>query len=446
MNELFASLPQVETLLQDERIARWFAIISRPVTVDVVRKSLEMLRIRIQNEVRPFTVEEVIQACEDELEAVDATRAKRVINATGVIIHTNLGRAPISSRQWQHAGELNVHYTNLEFNLNSGKRGSRSPFAASLLARLCHSEDALVVNNNAAAIFLILSVFAKRKEVIVSRSELVQIGGGFRIPDILSASGAKLVEVGTTNITTIDDYLGAITERTAMVLKVHRSNFALRGFTEEPATRTLAEHLPPNILLVVDQGSGVLTQSIKGETAVATHIKDGAHLVSFSADKALGSVQGGCIVGLGELVTRLAKSPLYRTVRVGKTVSSLLEAALIDHLNAVYPPALAMVSRSLDELTALGEAILGQIPSANLTLVEDTMTLGGGSTPDEAVPSRSIRIATTKADAVAKALRLRRVPIIATVSKAAVHLNLGTIQADEIDEVVAALRHVVESC
>jgi L-seryl-tRNA(Ser) seleniumtransferase len=445
MNELYASLPQVETLLQQDRIEVWFSRISRPVAVDVVRETLQLFRSRIESEQRAFSPEEIIEECVAALDAVYQRRLKPVINCTGVIIHTNLGRVPLSAKSWQEAGRLNTSYTNLEFDLSSGKRGKRSSFTTELLSRLCGSESALVVNNNAAAVFLILSTFARRKEVIVSRSELVQIGGGFRIPDILASSGAKLVEVGTTNITTIDDYLEAITDRTAVVLKVHRSNFALRGFTEEPSTRTLAAHLPPNILLVVDQGSGVLSSDIKGETPVSSHIRDGAHLVSFSADKALGSVQGGCIVGNGDLVAKLATHPLYRTMRVGKTVSSLLEASLIDHLNGVGTPALAFARRSVEELAAIGHTILGAVASSRLSLVEETMTLGGGSTPDESLPSLAIRLASAKPNRDAQVLRSREVPIITTVVKGAIHLNLGALAPEEAGTVISALKDLLEA-
>ncbi len=439
MNEIYASLPQVERLLQQRRIELWFDRISRPVTVDAVRRTLARLRDRIATEGITFCAEEVITACEDELRNTHRRRLQRVINATGVIIHTNLARAPVSEESWRGAEELNCRYTNLEFDLEAGKRGARSSFTTELLCRLGESDAALVVNNNAAAIFLILTAFAKGKEVIVSRSELVQIGGGFRIPDILTASGARLVEVGTTNITTIDDYLGAITARTAMVLKVHRSNFALRGFTDEPTVAELAGALPAGLLLAVDQGSGVLDDDTPGETAVATYIKAGAHLVSFSADKALGSVQAGCIVGSVRLVTTLAKHPLYRTMRIGKTVSSLLEASLIDHLNGKAVPALSFASRTTEELECLAEKILSSVASTRLSLVEDTMTIGGGSTPDETRPSRSIRIASGRAHKDAHFLRSWPTPIIATVSKGAVLLNLGTVFSDECDQIARAL-------
>ena len=444
MNTLYETLPQVETLLQQPSIEKWFAFISRPVATDVVRLTVERFRERIGLENKAFSFEEIVEACDEALGVIHDRRLRPVINASGVIIHTNLGRAPISKENWEQVRLLNCSYTNLEFDVQKGKRGKRSSFTSVLLTKLSGAQDALVVNNNAAAIFLILSTFAKRKEVIVSRSELVQIGGGFRIPDILKSSGAKLVEVGTTNITTIDDYLEAITERTAMVLRVHRSNFALRGFTEEVSVRELKEHLPPHLLLVVDQGSGALDRRIPSEITVQQHISSGADLVCFSADKALGSVQAGCIVGREDLVAKLGKHPLFRTMRIGKTVSSLLEASLVDHLNGVDQPTGKLLFRSMTELKEAGTLIIGKIKSERLSLLEDTMTLGGGTTPDENLPSLSICLSSAKPHKDAETLRLRKIPIITTVHKGAVHLNLGTVMEDELEEVILALTELVE--
>ena len=221
-------------------------------------------------------IDRIAAACERQYRQ----RPIRVINCSGVLIHTNLGRAPLNRQVWDAVQAANTRYTALEYALEEGKRGQRNALFSPLFAELTGAEGAVVVNNNAAALFLILSTFAQGKEVIVSRGELVQIGGGFRIPEILEQSGATLVPVGTTNITTCADYLAAVTERTALVLKVHRSNFAIRGFTEEPSTAELASALPKKIMLVVDQGSGVLSSStVPGETSVTEHIHAGASLV-----------------------------------------------------------------------------------------------------------------------------------------------------------------------
>lgn len=442
---MYETLPQVEALLQHPSIGKWFVHVSRPVAADVLRITIEEFRKRIGTEQKGFDLDEIVSACEKALATISCQRLQQVINATGVIIHTNLGRAPISRENWERVGSLNYSYTNLEFDVAKGKRGRRSSFTSLLLTKMSGAEDALVVNNNAAAIFLILSAFAKRKEVIVSRSELVQIGGGFRIPDILKASGAKLVEVGTTNITTLADYLDAINEKTAMVLRVHRSNFALRGFTEEVGVRDLKQHLPSDLLLVVDQGSGVFDPRIPSETTVGRHIASGADLVSFSADKALGSVQAGCVVGKRELVAKLGKHPLFRTMRIGKTVSSLLEATLVDLLNGVDQPVGTLLFRSVAEMRKTGRSILERIKSERLSLIEDTMTLGGGSTPDESLPSLSIRLASSKPQKDARALRLRPIPIITTIHKGAVHINLGTVLYHETEELVSALTDLVEA-
>lgn len=220
-----------------------------------------------------------------------------MLNGTGVILHTNMGRSPLFPEAWDAVRDLNTRYSNLELELQTGKRGVRSGLIPELLRILTGSEAALVVNNNAAAVLLTLSALAKDREVIVSRGQQIQIGGGFRIPEILALSGARLVEVGTTNITTPSDYLSALTERTAFVLVVHTSNFRIRGFASHPSVKVLADQLPPTVGLVVDQGSGVTTERIPGETCVRRYLEDGAHLVCFSADKVLGGPQAGIVLG-----------------------------------------------------------------------------------------------------------------------------------------------------
>ena len=262
-------------------------------------------------------------------------RLGRVINATGVILHTNLGRAPLPAEAWSAAAAANTGYSNLELDLATGSRGRRGGLAAELCALAAGAEAALVVNNNAAALFLILSCFARRREVLVSRGEQVQIGGGFRIPEILALSGARLVEVGTTNVTTVEDYTEAAGLNTAMALVVHSSNFRIRGFTEKPPLERLARVLPKDVILAVDQGSGALAEGVRGEQAAGRCLEDGAHLVCFSADKLLGGPQAGLIAGRSDLIQALSRHPLHRIFRPGKTVLSLLEECLVRRLNGV---------------------------------------------------------------------------------------------------------------
>lgn len=446
MSDQRLRIPQVETLLQEPTIQHWFALLSRPITVDQVRKVLEQVRSDWASCKSMPTRGEIVAMIEASCENRYLRRPRRVINCTGVIGHTNLGRAPVSIDVWNDAAPENTGYCSIELDLVSGKRGERNALVSDLLSQATEAESAIVVNNNAAAIFLTLSVFAKRKEVIVSRGELVQIGGGFRIPDILRQSGAKLVEVGTTNITTIEDYVEAVTERTAMVLKVHRSNFALRGFSSEPNTRELSAALPPHVLLVVDQGSGVLDDGRPGETSVASHVSQGAHVVTFSADKALGSVQAGCIAGSAMLMAKLRRSPLYRVLRPGKTVLTLLEHSMVRRLNGELPPVLRLYDRSVEELRLLGEQIIEALPEHSCTLVEAPMTLGGGSCPDEQVPGIAIRLnMKASPERLLSSLRAMDVPIIGTIEHKAVNLNLGAVSAQDVPLIIESLRKLLEA-
>jgi len=356
-----------------------------------------------------------------------------VVNCTGVLVHTNLGRSPLAEYVWDAAKQVNCGYSNVEFDLEKGKRGNRSDSIATLVGLLVGAQSALVVNNNAAAVFLLLSALAKGKEVLISRGELVQIGGGFRIPDILEQSGAKLVEVGTTNITTVDDYTRHITENTAMVLKVHTSNFAIKGFARTPSVQEIAAVLPKRIILAVDQGSGVITTDLPGETSLRECLKQGAHLATFSGDKILGSVQAGCIAGKRPLIQTLGKHPLYRVLRPGKTVLSLFEEALIERLNGTEGVSLALGRRGPQQLRSLGEAIIHGLPPTIVRLVEAPMTLGGGSTPDVTFPGIAIEIVPPgKAEELTTSLRDLPLPIIGTITQGAVRLHLGALTSAEV--------------
>jgi L-seryl-tRNA(Ser) seleniumtransferase len=441
------AIPQVEKLVSSEKLALWISLISRPLVIAIVREKLEQLRNIWQKTGElpdeSEMIEQVVTACKRQYRC----RPIRVINCSGVLIHTNLGRAPLDQRVWNAVQAANTHYTALEYSLEKGTRGQRNALFSPLFATLTGSEGAVVVNNNAAAIFLILSTFAKGKEVIVSRGELVQIGGGFRIPDILEQSGATLVPVGTTNITTCDDYLEAITEQTAMVLKVHRSNFAVRGFTEEPSTAQLVAALPKEIMLVVDQGSGVIqSATVPGETSVTEHIHAGASLVSFSGDKVLGSVQSGCIVGKRDFLTPLERHPLYRVLRPGKTVATILEQTLIYQLNGELSTPLHMAKRSHKELKAIGEHIIEDLPSDNVSLVEAPMTLGGGSAPDEYIPGIAIKLMTEiSAEQMIKLLRDCDIPIIGKIEHDSVLLHLGSVDEEEADIIRTELKQLLKT-
>ena len=443
-NDLYRGIPQVEKLLEDPRLARWCAALSRPLTARIVSEALASVRAGIRDSGARPTEEDIVAAVGTACARTASRRLARVINATGIILHTNLGRAPLPREVWESAAAVNTGYATLEMDIVTGRRGRRGGIVPDLLRVLTGCEDALVVNNNAAAVLLGLSALAAGREVIVSRGEQVQIGGGFRIPDILALSGARMVEVGTTNITTADDYARALGPDTAMVLEVHPSNFRIRGFTETPGTAALARALPPDVVLAVDQGSGTTTEDIRGEQMVRAHLAHGAHLVFFSGDKVLGGPQAGIAVGRADLVKKLGVHPLARALRPGKAVYSLLEELLVARLNgAVAGHAERILSLTRDDLARMGRRMMRRLPTGAARLVPSRLSTGGGSSPDESVPSLSLELLSARdPQAVLEDLRGLPVPIIGTIADGRVRLALATMHGEDeraIAEAIAAV-------
>jgi L-seryl-tRNA(Ser) seleniumtransferase len=360
-----------------------------------------------------------------------------VINATGVILHTNLGRAPIPV-------DRPAGYTNLEFDLDKGSRGSRSAHAATLLARAGGAEAALVVNNGAAAVLLALTTLATGQDVLVSRGELVEIGGGFRIPDVLASSGARLVEVGTTNRTRRVDYQAALTERTALILKVHTSNYRITGFTEAVTVAELSELGVP---VVVDLGSGLLDEGcpwlpagppawLRGEPAVRQALAAGAALVTFSGDKLLGGPQAGIIAGRAALVDSCRSHPLARALRPGGLVLEVLQEVALAYLNrdaGQSLPLWSMATVPIDELRTRAEAIIGSTGKARV--VDCSAAMGGGTLPGVSIPSCGIAVGGD----VSGALRAWSPPVIARVRDDQTICDLRTVLPGQDDELTAAL-------
>ncbi|MEG0006986.1 MAG: L-seryl-tRNA(Sec) selenium transferase [Aeromonas sp.] len=435
-------LPQVEQLLQQAFLAPYIADLSRPLVTQVVRETLSELR---QSE--GFRTTGIDQTCLEaqivaHCQRLVRQRQTRLINATGTLVHTNLGRSPLNAQLWDEVRELNTGYNNLELDLATGKRGGRKGLIAPLLASLTQAEDSLVVNNNAASLFLLLQEMAKGCEVIVSRGEQIQIGGGFRIPDILALSGATLVEVGTTNITTAKDYLDAITDRTALVLMVHRSNFAIRGFTESPDIGEVARALPDHIVLAVDQGSGLTTETFApDETSVRQYLKAGADLVCYSGDKLLGGPQCGIIGGRADLIKRLEKHPMMRTFRPSRIVYSLLERLLIHKLNK-SPVGEGIAQRTLSNPEAMqgrAERLMAALPGC-FAQVPAPLVVGGGTLPDEFYPAPALACLDTRpAQQLLDALRELPVPVIATVRQQQVLLNMASLLEDDMDVLIEQL-------
>jgi len=440
-----AQLPQIETLLQSEELKIWFSRLSRPLVARLASETIAEVRTAMQ-EGGEFPGEPaIVRALAERCRETAGRRIHHLINATGVVLHTNLGRAPISKAAWRSAEAVNTGFSNLEFDLKTGKRGKRKGIIPDLLSILVGAQDALMVNNNAAAVFLILSALAKGREVIVSRGEQVQIGGGFRIPEILAQTGTRMVEVGTTNITRLEDYTNAFSPDTAMVLTVHASNFRIRGFTDRPGIRELAASIPEGVLLVVDQGSGTTTERIPGEQSVSHYLSSGADLVSFSGDKVLGGPQAGFIVGGSELIRILSRHPLNRVFRPGKTIYSLMEEALVARLNrSAEPPVEAVLSLPVEQLRARGESLLNELPPNTAGLVNSTVTTGGGSAPDEHFPSLSIELLVKdKPEKTLAALRRMDPPIVGTIVGGRVQLNLATLLPEEVQLVGESLKRLL---
>jgi L-seryl-tRNA(Ser) seleniumtransferase len=444
-----SKLPQIERLLANPRVEPWFQRLSRPLVSRLAAETVASFRQSLRGEPRegpsPSAAEVeagVLAELEGACRLAARRRVGRVINATGVILHTNLGRAPLPREAWSAAEAANTGYSNLELDLATGGRGLRGGLAAELSALAAGAEAALVVNNNAAALFLILTCFARRREVLVSRGEQVQIGGGFRIPEILALSGARLVEVGTTNITTLEDYTEAVGLATAMVLLVHSSNFRIRGFTEKPPIDRLARALPKDVILAVDQGSGALDEAVRGEQGAGRCLEAGAHLVTFSADKLLGGPQAGVIAGRSDLIRTLSRHPLNRVFRPGKTVLSLLEECLVRRLNGGPAGAAAVLSLSPEELQRRGRRVLRGLDSSRVRLVPALMTPGGGSAPDEDYPSLAVELA-GEPQALLARLREWETPIIGTIAEDRVLLNLATVLPEEIQVLRSALQSIL---
>jgi L-seryl-tRNA(Ser) seleniumtransferase len=418
-------LPSVDELLRDERLAAE----PRPLALAAARAALERAREEIREGVDPGDLGERAVA---ELAAARTPALRRVLNATGVIVHTNLGRAPLAEAALERVRDA-AGYSNLEYDLSSGSRGSRQDHLAPLLRRLTGAE-ALVVNNNAAALLLVLAALAEGREVVVSRGELIEIGDGFRIPDVLARSGARLVEVGTTNRTRASDYERAIGPDTALLLRVHQSNFRVVGFTEQPRVDELAAVARRHELpLVDDLGSGALVE-LEGEPTPAASLTAGADLVCFSGDKLLGGPQAGIVAGRADLVEQLRRHPLHRAVRSGKLTLAALEGTLALYLDRPDEvPVLRMLREPAEAVRGRAE----QLAEAVGGTVEETVArAGGGSLPLAELPSFACAVE----EELAAALRMCEPPVIAVVRDGRTLLDCRTLTDQEALGVAEAVR------
>jgi L-seryl-tRNA(Ser) seleniumtransferase len=410
----------------------------RALAVQAARAALARAREEIQAGHHPGDLAERAAA---ELAASTRPRLRRVLNATGVVVHTNLGRAPLAPAAVERAVEVGGSYSNLEYDLEDGGRGSRQDHPAALLRRLTGAEAALVVNNNAAAVLLALAALAQGREVVVSRGELIEIGDGFRIPDVLARSGARLVEIGTTNRTRAADYERALGPETALLLRVHQSNFRVVGFTERPSTRALAEVARrAGVPLVDDLGSGALDPSntvlLAEEPSPREALAAGADLVCFSGDKLLGGPQAGIVVGRADLVERLRRHPLQRALRADKLTLAALEGTLALHLDPERAVRELPVLRMLDEPA---DAVLARARRLAATVggeVEETVArAGGGALPLAELASFACAVEAE----LAAPLRAGEPPVVAIVRDGRTLLDCRTLSDGEADEVAAAV-------
>ena len=402
----------------------------RPLVVRAARSALE----RTREELRAgWEASDVVDRVASEVDLLVSPSLRRVVNATGVIVHTNLGRAPLAEAALERVREVARGYSNLEYDLTAGARGSRQDHLASLLRELTGAEAALVVNNNAGAVLLALAALAEGREVIVSRGELVEIGDGFRIPDVLARSGATLVEVGTTNRTRVRDYEEAITQETALFLRVHQSNFRVVGFAARPSLPDLARLADRRgILLVDDLGSGVLRE-LADEPSARASLAAGAHLVSFSGDKLLGGPQAGIVVGRADLVERLRRHPLQRALRADKLTLAALEGTLAAFRSRRERiPVLRMLEEPVEAVHARAERL------ASLTGGEvepSRARAGGGALPLTELES----FACVLPEELARPLRLADPPVVGIVRDGKLLLDCRTLADAEVDEVARAV-------
>lgn len=438
----FSKIPSVEEILQQGQIQSLISRYSRKMITPLIRLVLEDERKRIVRGCNPAFLNEIVDRCIFFIGQEYHSYIRPVINGTGVILHTNLGRAMIGEGVIKDALSSLQSYNNLEYDLFQGIRGKRGDFVERMLVYLSQAESAAIVNNNAAAVYLILKTLAQDRNVIISRGELVQIGGGFRIPDILKESGAILKEIGTTNQTILKDYQGNIDEKTALILKVHQSNFSITGFTREVGVKELSSLTKKHkIPLVVDLGSGTFlpTESFQldHEPTVQETIRAGADIVCFSGDKLLGGPQAGIVCGKEELVHSIRNHPMYRTFRVGKTIMALLQFTLLSYLKGTVLQDLTvwqMFSLPYETIKKRCHAVARKLKQLNIpaSCHDGVSLIGGGSMPGQQLPTRLLYIESgKKVKALEKKLRMSYPALLGRVKDGYFIIDLRTIALKE---------------
>ena len=455
----FRLIPSIEQLRQRQVVRRLETQYGRRFVVSVLREVTDTLRSGLEDGSLDLTDAEdaavqIEHGSEQALAKALAPSLRAVINATGVVIHTNLGRAPLGVRAVESISRIAGGYSNLEFDLDHGTRGHRTAHASALLQRLTGAEAAAVVNNNAAAVLLTLTALAAGREVIISRGELVEIGGGFRIPDVLRQSGATLREVGTTNRTRAEDYAAAINARTALILRVHPSNFRIEGFAERPTLdAVVAVGRRYEVPVVEDLGSGNVSEALHDETSireptVRASLRAGVSVCCFSGDKLLGGPQAGIVVGEHTHIDTLNRHPLMRALRADKLVYAALEATLIEHLSDNAPetvPVTRMINTTTEQLAERAQRIIERVEPHDrmtVTMTEGASAIGGGTTPGVTLPSVMLAVALDGAtpDTLEARLRASTPPVVGRIEQDRLLLDLRTVAPGEDEALVEVLR------
>jgi L-seryl-tRNA(Ser) seleniumtransferase len=463
--DLYRKLPSVDELLRRPDLAAIVASEGQTTVTDAARAVLARVRAEIAAEkldaaAVDLALSGISNAVERQVRQSLTYSLRPVINATGVILHTNLGRAPLAACALEHVREAASAYSNLEFDVETGERGKRDIHVDGLFRKLLNEGfsgavppdiSTIVVNNNAAAVLLALNTIAEGGEVIVSRGELVEIGGSFRIPDVMSKSNAALREVGTTNRTRVADYERVINEKTRLLLRVHRSNFEITGFTEQPAIEELAALArKKNIPLMEDLGSGALfdlrSNGINSEPSVLDSLRAGVDVVSYSGDKLLGGPQAGMLSGRADLISRMRSNSLFRALRVDKLTYAALEATLLAYVKRDHDtiPALRMMHLSKEDINQRAEVVAGHVRSSVLKveIIDGESVIGGGAAPSAVLPTRLLAVSREGlgADEMSARLRASEPPIIARVEEGRVLLDLRTVFREQDGNVIVALQ------
>lgn len=459
LQEELKKIPGVDKVLCDPSLNKIKEEFGLELLTYAVRIVLENVRAKVFDGGQVTNGELIVKGVIKLVEHIVGESLKPVVNATGVILHTNLGRAPLGKEMFAELEPILTGYSNLEFNLQTGQRNERLDHIKGLLTFITGTEDAAVVNNNAAAIFLIMKTLAEKKEVIVSRGELIEIGGSFRIPDIMKASGVKMIEVGTTNKTRLQDYEDAITKNTRIIFKAHKANYYIGGYSEEVELYELS-HLAKkhNLILVYDAGSGLLKRPMLSkhldEPNIRNSVGNGADLVTFSCDKLMGTTQAGIIVGKTEFIKKLTKAPLMRTIRVDKFTIAALNVILKYYLNEEVlikkSPVFMMLNRKKEDLHILAEKLSNELEQNGIktTICECKAKCGGGALPHLELDSYAVKILSPNqdkkfAERLYKSLMKYEKPVLAILREGELLFDVFTLQEEEINTISIAMKNCI---